>query len=524
MKKIIAIFLAVILLFALSGCEKTGKGGGGAQNSDTASGQDITLSLLYCDSDTFNPYTAVKTTNVQLCHLLFEPLFKVNNNFEAEYALAKTSELSGNKCTVTLKNTKFTDGSPVTADDVVYSFNLAKASDTVYSSSCAYIKSCVAQDSLTVVFSLVKSDPYFLNLLDFPILKAQSDKQTTSDGKPLPPIGCGRYIVNEKEAKLIRNESHYGEKSNIAEIMLIDAPDKESVAHYVEVGAADVYYTDLSDGEIIRMSSKKVSVPLNNLVFIGVNQNYAPLKNANLRYAISAAVDRTRIANSAYYSNAIPAKGIFHPNFKATEKFQTIETLANSKISIENLVKIGYNKLDSGGFRVNSNGNKLSLTLMVNKENQSRVIAAGLIAKQLGNVGISVQVDEVTFAQYNARLKSNNYQLYLGEVRILNNMDVTPLVVPSGSAAHGVVEQPVVSSVEGVIDTASVAYANLSELIGGFYGGKSTVADIATGVQTAMPIIPLCFRNGILFYDEEISGNISASLSDVFYSIAEFRK
>ena len=36
----------------------------------------------------------------------------------------------------------------------------------------------------------------------------------------------------------------------IREIRLINAPDSEAVGHYVEIGAADMYYSDISDGNI----------------------------------------------------------------------------------------------------------------------------------------------------------------------------------------------------------------------------------------------------------------------------------
>lgn len=529
MRKVISLLLCLLLLFSFTGCEKESGGTGDTPPTESSKAKDFEISLLYCESDTVNPYTAVKTVNVQLCQLLYEPLIKVNNSFEAVYALAQSAEISGTTCTVSLKNVTFTDGSRVTAQDVVYSFNLAKTSNTVYAAQAACAISATAKDTATVVFTMKKADPYFVNLLDFPILKEGSDKKTTSDGKVLPPVGCGRYIFSAEEGMLFRNEGYYGPKGNIVKIKLINAPDSESVSHYVEVGAADIYYTDLSDGEIIRMSGKKVSVPLNHLVYIGINQNYAPLKNIYLRYAISAAVDRTRIANNAYYTNAVPATGIFHPEFKAASKFQTLETTANSKISIENLEKMGYNRVDSGGLRVNSGGSKLSLTLMVNKENPSRVNAARLIAKQLLAVGISVTVNEVTFAQYNARLKSGSYQLYVGEVRLLNNMDISGLVLPSGSAAWGVVESSSSQTSSTASATANTqeapsSFSNLSQLIGGFYSGKTTVSDVATGTQTAMPVIPLCFRKGLLFYGEELSGDITATLSDIFFSIADFKK
>ena len=514
MKKIIAVFLALILILGLCACNKNNVGGQ-SSNTNSETKEAFPLSLLYCESDAVNPYTAVTNINVQLCQLIFEPLFKVNNDFEPVNCLAENFELVDKTCEVVVKNTTFSDMTNVTADDVVYSFNIAKSSNTAYKAQLAGVVSCIAKDIKTVIFTLSSADPYFVNLLDFPIIKKDSDKQTTSDGAALPPVGCGRFIFNETLKILSPNERYHGIKSNVSEIKLINAPDSESVSHYVEVGATDIYYTSLNDGEIFQMSSKKVSVPLNNLIYVGVNQNYAPLSNVYLRYAISAAIDRTRISNIAYYTNAVPATGIFHPNFADASKYQTIEKTANSKISIENLGKIGYNRVDAG--------KKLSLTVLVNRENTFRVSTAELICEQLRSVGINANVVKTDYSNYKERLKSGDFQLYVGEVRILNNMDMTNLIVPGGSAAFGVKEAALTEEDKTTTETTN-DYSKISDIVNGFYSGKNTLADIVTASQTQMPIIPICFRNGLLFHSEDISGDITAVVSDVFFSIAEFRK
>lgn len=515
MKKFLSFFLVLTIIFSLCSCSKNGNS---QQNSSTVSGikqDNFEMSLLYCESDTINPYTAVTNINIQLCQLIFDPLFKIDNKFNAVNCLAQDIEIIDKTCSVIIKNASFSDMTNVTADDVVYSFNLAKNSNTVFKDQLKGVTSCVAKDIKTVVFTLKKSDPYFANLLDFPIIKKDSDKQTTSDGALIPPIGCGRFTINETEATLNPNERYHGAKSDVEKIKLINAPDSESVSHYVEVGATDIYYTSLNDGKIFQMSSKKVSVPLNNLVYIGVNQNYAPLSNVYLRYAISAAIDRTRISTVAYHTNAIAATGIFHPNFSDTAKYQTIEKTANTKISIENLEKIGYNSVDAG--------KKISLTVLVNKENSFRVNAAELICEQLKSVGIGATVIKTDFANYKSRLASGNFQLYVGEVRILNNMDVTELIVPGGSSAFGVKETSQPQDTGNPQETVN-DFWKISDIVKGFYSGKNTVADIVTAAQTQMPIIPVCFRNGLLFHNKEFKGEISASVSDVFFAIEKYSK
>ncbi len=515
MKKVITVFLVLILLLGLCACNKNNVGGQSSGTNLQPDKETFSLSLLYCESDTINPYTAVTNINVQLCQLIFDPLFKVDNNFEPVSCLAEKFELTDKTCNVIIKNATFSDMSNVTAEDVVYSFNVAKNSNTAYKSQLEDVVSCTAKDIKTVTFNLSKADPYFINLLDFPIIKKESDKQTTSDGAVLPPVGSGRFVFNETLKILTPNMLYHGDENKVSEIKLINAPDSESVSHYVEVGATEIYYTSLGDGEILQMSSKKVSVPLNNLVYVGVNQNYIPLANVYLRYAISAAIDRTRICNIAYHTNAVPATGIFHPNFADASKYQTIEKTANLKISIENLEKIGYNREDVG--------KKISLTVLVNEENAFKVRAAELVCEQLKTVGISASVIKTSYSDYKARLNSGNFQLYVGEVRILNNMDVADLIVPGGSAAFGVKENTLTD--EGTQTTETVNdYSKISDIVKGFYNGENTLADIVTASQTQMPIIPICFRNGLLFHSEDISGDITAVVCDVFFSIAEFTK
>ena len=268
-------------------------------------------------------------------------------------------------------------------------------------------------------------------------MKKGSEARADEDGKALPPIGAGRYVSDDGMTKLTVNTKYYGGSLNINEIRLINAPDSESVSHYVEVGAADMYYSDISDGNILRMSGKKVNINLNHLIYIGVNLSNEQLSLNDLRQAISSGFDRKEICRDGYYNNALPANGFFNPAWEAVKSVQNINLQANKEITVENLEEIGYNKLDSEGVRTNSAGKKLKFELLVNKENRLRVSAAKIIASRLSEYGISVRVAEKSFADYTAALSSGNFQLYLAEVAITPNMDISSLVTEGGSAAYG---------------------------------------------------------------------------------------
>lgn len=521
LKRFVCIFLAVLSLVTICGCgEKEKKEGTNTQKPSNSTAKSE-INLLYCKSDSFNPYTAVSEINRNLSKLLFEPLIKTDNEFEPVLRLAKTAELGDKTCTVELKATSFSDGTAVTANDIIYSYNIAKASATNYAHKLYEVTKIEAINDKTVIFYLTRNDPYFLNLIDFPIIKADSDKIVDSDGVATAPIGCGRYLLSENNTILSFNKSFYGKKPNIEKITLINAPDEASVSHYVEVGATDIYYTDLADGEIVRMSGKKADVNLNNLVYIGINGSYPELANKYIRYALSSAINRSEICSNAYYNNAVAATGFYSPVFKDANATQSLNSKPNLQITVENLDKIGYNKVANDGSRVNANGKRPKFTLLVNSENASRVQAANLIKKQLELAGIEITIVLRSYEQYIEALNDGYFQLYLGEINVLPNMDISALVLEGGSAAFGVAPETAPQNPDGTI--AEIPLSNTKIAIDNFYNGAASISDVAATLLTEMPQIPICYRKGLLFYDNSITDGVTVSQSDIYFGLEEYK-
>ena len=520
---------AFCLLFSLTSCKSKEKSKTGNKTSEKTASADIcSINLLYNKADSFNPYTAVTENNRNLCSLIFESLIKTDNSFNPVLKLASDINLDGDKCTVNIIDTVFSDGTTLTADDIIYSYNAAKNSGGLYASHLYEVKSASALSAKTVVFNLTRKDPYFKNLLDFPIFKAGSDKITNTDGVGTPPVGCGRYIPSEEGTKLILNENYYGNKGVIKEINLIQAPDDDSLSHYIEVGASDLYFNDLSDSKLYRMSGKKTEVSLNRLVFLGVNQNSSVLQNKELRYAVSSAINREEICSKAYFNNAVPATGYFNPCLSEVKAVQSIKTSADNQITVENLSKIGYNKKDGEGFFVNSKGARLILRLLVNTENRFRVTAANQIALNLKSAGIEIKVIETSYSDYQNLINSNSFDLYLGEVSILPNFDMSPLVISGGSMAFGIKSYYKTETAENTNgeENTEPDSQNLSnacaDVISGFYNSTASLTDVAGTLLTEMQQIPILYRKGLFFYKDSIVSGVESTESDIYYSIENY--
>ncbi|MBE6728674.1 MAG: ABC transporter substrate-binding protein [Ruminococcaceae bacterium] len=500
-RKIVALLLAV-LLFCMTGCKNDPGSAQNGTNSENATANTV-ITLLYCSNDTFNPYTVKTKINFELCQLLFDPLISLDNNFSPIYKLAQSAVQNGNTWTVTIKNAVFSDNSSIKGDDVVYSFNLAK-NHSNFRSALKDVKSVTA-DGNTVTFTLNINDPYFINLLNFPIIKSGSDNIRNEDSVLLTPIGAGRYILDENQTSLIKNDKYYDKLPKYNSIALLNAPNSESVSHYASVGATDFYYSNATEGQIFRMDGKKFSINQNRLCYLGINMSNPILSNVKVRYAISAALNRSNIASTAFYGNAVAANGPFSPFFKETESYQTIESSDNNKIAIENLEQIGYNIIDNGGTRKNIHGTPLSFSLLINKENSSHALAAELIKAQLSNVGIKINITALNYNDYVAALNKKSFVLYLAEVKLNNNFDISPLVVAGGSCAYGIADDE--------------SNKSLTDIVNKYKSGQAVITDVITSVGSQMPIIPICYCSGMIFYSEKIDRLNNASADDLYMFI-----
>lgn len=512
--KIIAVIISAFIL--LCSCAPINSGNHTASNNQNTeqNNQEVKeIQLLYCSNDTLNPYKTINKTNAEIGLLLYEPLVSCSNEFEPVYRIADSVLIEGPVCTVKLRSIKFSDGSFVTADDVVNSYNLAKSSSQ-YSPLLYEVKSALAVDSATVVFNLTQNDPYFENLLSFPIIKKGTENLKNEDNLEIVPTGSGKFVFSTSEESLIPNNYYENASHGISKIKLVNAPDSESVEHYVEVGATDIYYTDPKNNNIIRMSGIKTSLNMNNLVFVGINHNRESLAHIELRHAVSSAIDRTAIAKTAFYSNATATTGFFHPDWKVTSGYQSLQLEPNSKIAIENLEKIGYNRLDSDGYRVGNSNRRLSLSILVNSSNASRVKTAELIKKQLATVGIHTTINSVSDERYYSNLSSGNFDLYIGELRLTPNMDISPLVKVGGSSAFGI---------KASVDTENEASASYLTVLNDYYLGNSAITSLATSLLNYMPIIPLVYRDALIFHSNNIESIGSASMFDIFSSIDKFK-
>ena len=498
---------AVLLLFAACSSTPSKTGKGATACSQASAAVSFELTLPFSAKDVLNPFTAKTKQNQELSHLLFDPLVKATDTFEPAYYLAESIRQEGQTLTIALRAVTFTDGSPLTADDVVYSLTQAKAEGSHYAEKLSNVSRVSAADSKTVVVELVHGDPQFAVNLDCPILKQGTASLTNENNLAVPPIGCGRYTLQNDNGTytLVANPSYYRGTIGQSVICLVDCPDEDSLSHYLSIGQISMVYSDLSDAAIPKLTGATTKTVSSSLVYLGINNASALTADGRMRQAISFALDRDALCREAYFGYALPATNLFHPAWAAIGGLKSIDEQPNEQLTVAYWEELGYNNLDEQGYRVNQSGDRLSLQLLCNEENAARNAAAARIADQLKRFGVAIELQSVPFEEYHRRLQSGQFELYLGEVRLANSMDVYPLF-NRGDIVYGLPAE----------SQARVAF-------NAYYAGEGDLLNAVSAFVSEMPFLPLCYRSGVILSSPKLQPLLSYSPSDLFNGIEQLQ-
>ena len=498
---------AVMLVCCLSGCgERTAVGANGdadGETKETVAGIDeVGYILPYLRSDSLNPYDAEQEINRNLTLLLYDSLFTIDNSFKAVPQIAESYTSDDKSLTVKIKSgLTFTDGSALTASDVVYSFDKAKKSDR-YSRALSNISSVRDSDLQTVVFSLKEECPYEVNNLTFAIIKSGSD----GDDDTLP-TGSGRYTVTEDndEKSLKVNKTRlggYNPRYNL--IGLLGITESSSVTDLFSVSEIDFSKDNFDEGKYVRYSGETTCVDLTNFVYLGINSSTPELQISEVRRAIALALNRNDLASVSYAGFATATSTPFNSKFYDIQNC-TLPPIKQNKTAAEELLdEAGFSTVSEKGIRYGTGGS-LYFTMAVNKDNSFKQAMARSIQQSLEDVNIEVYIAEYPYAQYLEAVKSGKYDLYLSETKLSYSFDLSEFFESGGGLSYG-------------IDTDCPSAEKYEE----FKSGEATMQNFLDTFADDLPFIPLAYRCGAAVKSENIKTQISPTVGDCFADIDEW--
>ena len=438
--------------------------------------------LPYYKGKAFNPFKSNSPTNLAIATLLYDSLFIINDDWSSTGLIATDYTNDGKQITVKLVDgAVFSNGASLTAYDVVYSFNLAKKSSAFKGRLSNFAGATAGAD--TVTFTLNQPDLYAQQCLTFPIVQ-------NGTGSATLPIGSGRYILRSINGKYVlsaNTTSTRGEALNTSMIGLTPITSESDEIYRIQTGELSYFYNNMDTGTYTKLTAQTLSVPTNNLVYLGYNSNVASLADKSVITAICYAIDRSTLADTVFDNFCTLTDTPFNPLWYALKDIQ----LPSYEY---NLIKAG-NILDENGynysptektFRYDSDGH-FEVKIIVNKESQIKVNCAKQIVTNLKNLGLKVTLSTLSFNDYRQALADGNYDFYIGEVKISPNMDLSCFFKKGGQATYGI-----------SLGTISSAYSD-------FKSGSIDIKTFISVFEEEKPFIPLCYRTSIAYYSNEVT-------------------
>lgn len=453
---------------------------------DTFSKSDGKISLPYNEADGLNPYFAKSYENLYICKLLFDSLYSVDSTYTANGVIAESISVNGTTAVVNLKRGISCRGSSdINASDVVYSFNLAKASFG-WANDLKDIASAEVMSPYSVKFTLDYADVYVAGKLTFPVVK-----EGTADIQTAVPTGSGEYYFLE------------GNLVNIVDnkkiLYLCAVSTRESADDAFKIGTSDVFFSDLSDCEYTAVSGNTDEILLNNMVYLGLNSSRGAL-NQYIRSAMAAKIDSEEIVLSAYQGHAVATKLPVNPKSAVNNEITQITTTGNKTLADDIIDRCGYTRY-SGKAKTNG-AYLLSFTLIVNKENKYRVAAAYSIADSLKESGFLINVQALSFADYSERISSGNYDMYLGEIKLDGSLDLSQFFLENGILSAGI------NKTERIV-TEYFRYRS----------GEITSAQYYEVFTEYYPFVPVAFRTGYVVSSDDVKLDLTQMPENLYKGI-----
>ena len=294
----------------------------------------------------FNPLTGWGCGHQNYNPLVQSCLFKTDANGEIVPDLATDYSISsdGKTWTVNLRDdVKFSDNSTFNAEDVAFTFNTAK--ETESDLDLTNIEKVTAKNSTCVEFDLVEPRSTFIYDLRYLGIVPSDSYNNTTYGEH--PIGTGPYILDNwdkgQQAIFKINENYYGKKPYFTQINLI-FPQEPTWIQLARSGQVDVVPVPTStlnqnvDGykfyEISAGRAEGVSLPYLKDTGIVTDDGYKVGNNVTsdvaIRKALNVGIDRDKMVKEVFADHGKP-------------EFTGVDTRAyvnnNSKVKDSNIKK-----------------------------------------------------------------------------------------------------------------------------------------------------------------------------------------
>ncbi|MDO3696630.1 ABC transporter substrate-binding protein [Curtobacterium flaccumfaciens] len=370
----------------------------------------------------FNPYIANARTASKW---MYEPLIEVNplDGKRNPWLASAWSQPDAKTIDMTIRSgVEWSDGSPFSAKDVVFTFDLLKKFPAMdVKGAWQHIKS-IEQDGDHVVFHLKSEDVPSLTIIGQTYILGEDhwggveDPTTWRDPNP---VGTGPFVLGnytDQQYSMNKNPKYWqADKIAIKHLIL---PATNTQLDTVTRGY-DWAYSFISDVKGTWGAASKTNewwFPAGGVIGLIPNLTKAPYNDVNVRRGISLALDRDAIAETASEGNLSAAgqTGLILPN---QERYLNPDIpdkgmiTQDTKAALASLEKSGYTV--QGG-KVVKDGKQLAITIMTANGYSDWLRAAQEVRRELTAIGIKVTIQAPQPAGYQQNINNGTFDMAMG--------------------------------------------------------------------------------------------------------------
>jgi peptide/nickel transport system substrate-binding protein len=343
--------------------------------------------------------------------LIYDQLIRPTSDgtgLEAGLAESWTSNSDGTQFTFKLRDAKFSDGSPVTANDVIASLKRAQGEGSMWQRFFKPITKMEAPDAHTVMLGLEKPFTPLLNNLAMFSASIVPTKLVQEKGQPFfdQPVGSGPFVLKSWEhgSKIVLEANpHYWQsgKPHVKEAQLLIIGEDNSRVLQLQAGQIDamidVPFNQMqsiaSSGDITAKVANVYRVDL-----VQLNNKQKPFDDIKVRQALNYAVDKDGIVKGVLFGTgtvAVASMPVMRYHNDALKPYPFDPAMAKQLLA-------------QGG-----QADGFSANMLVPSGDSTAQQVAAAIQANLQDVGVKVQLQLVESGTQWETTKSGKYEMSL---------------------------------------------------------------------------------------------------------------
>lgn len=414
-RSVLAGALAATLALSLGACSQTGGQAGGAGSGDEA--RDTFVYARSAAVTSFDLWTEITANNAFAIDKVFEPLLSFDKDGKIIDWLTKSHDVSADGLTYTfvLKDgLKFSDGSEVTADDVVFSINEHLNEKDAALPLDADIASVTAKDKTTVEVKLNAPDtPLLAEFANFSNGIVPKDFGGATEEEFFKnPVGTGPWTVEKwdpsGDLSFAANKHYWGKTSGaIKHLEYKFIEDGTQAVNQLKTGQVDGIENPASESlEELGADGAQTKVLSNGswvteqLFFNTKDEHFA---DVHVRRALALALDRDAVTKAVSFGHAVTANAVVPSAIRYSGQ-KTVKALAAGGADLNAAKKELAQSKYADGF---------ATKILIPSGDNARKQTAQLFQSAAKELGIDVTIDAADSATFRDRFKKFDYAIML---------------------------------------------------------------------------------------------------------------